>query len=162
MKRIYVNRKRIMGMYVTVDDSWYLTLLPYNWSYDHTRWDGGVSTTINGKRIFMKRIIMGCDNNNSVIHLNKNRLDLTTENLRVISDNRIRWTTRKTKRKTSSIYKGVCYMPDRKRYRSCIMKDRKTYVMGYFVDEIEAAKAYDKKALELFGDIACLNFEGVS
>ena len=29
---------------------------------------------------------------------------------------------------------------------------------GYFNTEIEGAKAYDKKALELFGEYACLNF----
>lgn len=38
------------------------------------------------------------------------------------------------------------------------MKDKKTSYLGYFTDEVEAAKAYDKKAYELHGDKAILNF----
>ncbi len=34
----------------------------------------------------------------------------------------------------------------------------KTYHLGSFVDEIEAAKARDRKAYELFGEMAYLNF----
>lgn len=32
-----------------------------------------------------------------------------------------------------------------------------TYYLGYFKDEIEAARARDRKAYELCGDLACLN-----
>ena len=37
------------------------------------------------------------------------------------------------------------------------MKDRKAIHLGYFHDEKEAAKAYKDKAIELFGEFACLN-----
>lgn len=38
------------------------------------------------------------------------------------------------------------------------MKDNKKYHIGDFNTDIEAAKAYDKKAQKLFGKFACLNF----
>jgi len=34
----------------------------------------------------------------------------------------------------------------------------KLYKLGFFADEIIAAKAYDEKASQLHGEFACLNF----
>ncbi len=39
-----------------------------------------------------------------------------------------------------------------------IMVDYKKYNLGRFDDAVEAAKTYDKKAVELFGEFAFLNF----
>jgi hypothetical protein len=39
------------------------------------------------------------------------------------------------------------------------MVDRKTYALGHYDDEVEAARAYDRAAERLLGDRAKLNFE---
>jgi hypothetical protein len=39
-----------------------------------------------------------------------------------------------------------------------IKKDSKQFFLGYFDDEIEAAKAYDREAKKLHGEYAGLNF----
>lgn len=62
---------------------------------------------------------------------------------------------RKPKEFTSD-YRGVC-LDSRSRFPKYRVAVRGKCV-GYFIDEVEAAKAYDKKALEVFGDKAVLNF----
>ena len=58
---------------------------------------------------------------------------------------------------TSSKYKGVCWHAPSKKWRAYIKINGKQIHLGYFNTEIEAARAYNKAALELFGEFANLN-----
>ena len=60
---------------------------------------------------------------------------------------------------SSSKYKGVSWNKANKRFLATISCDGKTYHLGTFKDEIEAAKAYDKKAKQLFEEFAYLHFQ---
>jgi len=59
---------------------------------------------------------------------------------------------------TSSKYKGVGWHRRIKKWVATIQFNKKVYHMGYFENEIDAAKAYDKKARQLHRQFACLNF----
>lgn len=61
------------------------------------------------------------------------------------------------KRKGSSLYKGVSKNKKSGVYQASIFKDGKTYPLGTFTCEKEAALAYNKKAYELNGEYAYLN-----
>ena len=63
----------------------------------------------------------------------------------------------KEKEKTSK-YVGVSFSRHNRKWRTIISYRKKTYRLGYFSNEKEAALAYDKKALELYGEKARLNF----
>ena len=52
-------------------------------------------------------------------------------------------------RKGKSKYRGVCWQKERKKWAVEIMKDRKKYRLGHFDSEIEAAKVWNEKAIEL-------------
>ena len=52
-------------------------------------------------------------------------------------------------------YRGVTL--DRGRFRVAIYEGGKKHDLGFFDDVVEAAKAYNKKSLELFGETASLN-----
>jgi hypothetical protein len=56
------------------------------------------------------------------------------------------------------VYKGVsCSKARHKWYAKCYYQGERIW-LGYFDSEIEAARAYDRKAVELLGEFARLNF----
>ncbi len=65
---------------------------------------------------------------------------------------------KKKRANTSSKHRGVTFIKSSKTYRAGIRKDKIQYNLGTYKTEEEAAKAYDKKALELYGNKATLNF----
>jgi group I intron endonuclease len=58
----------------------------------------------------------------------------------------------------TSIYVGVSFSEATCEWRSSITFRKQVYNLGFFSNEINAAKAYDKKAIELYGDNAKTNF----
>lgn len=58
---------------------------------------------------------------------------------------------------SSSRYKGVFKMKGKERWRVSITKDYEHFHIGYFDNEIDAAKAYNEAAKDLFGEYANLN-----
>lgn len=63
----------------------------------------------------------------------------------------------KHRKKCSSVYKGVCFHKRKKLWMTLICANKKSYFVGYYRTEIEAAIAYNQKAKELHGDFAFLN-----
>jgi hypothetical protein len=59
--------------------------------------------------------------------------------------------------KAHSIYVGVSKDKDSPYWVANISKDKVKYYLGYFKSEEEAAEAYNKKAIELYGENARLN-----
>jgi len=64
---------------------------------------------------------------------------------------------RRSSKGSASKYKGVYVVGDR--FRSVARHNGKGYHLGYFYNEEEAARAYDEKAFEIWGEYACLNFK---
>jgi hypothetical protein len=52
----------------------------------------------------------------------------------------------------------VGVFPNRDRWQAAITCKGKKFHVGFFDDEVEAARARDRKAIELFGQFARLNF----
>jgi hypothetical protein len=89
-------------------------------------------------------------------HEDHDGLNNQKENLRICSHSKNMQNAKKQKRTTSSMYKGVCI--HRTSFAANIQLDKKQIYIGLFKTEEDAAKAYDKKAIELFGKYAYLNF----
>lgn len=113
-------------------------------------------TKINGKFVHMHRLLLDFPKS-LVDHKNGVSLDNRRENLRTCTTSENGMNQKKQNRNTSSIYKGVYFHKQRKKYVSRIKLNQKTIHIGYFDNEYEAGEAYNNKALELFGEFALLN-----
>ena len=88
-------------------------------------------------------------------HINGNMKDNRISNLRLATQ-RENQHNGFSKRGVSSTFKGVGR--SKGRWRGFIMSPSKFIHLGYFDREEDAARAYDEKAKELFGEFARLNF----
>lgn len=109
--------------------------------------------------ILMHRLIMGCVEGDGVCidHIDGNTLNNCKNNLRVSS---IAENTRNQQKHRDSLspYKGIKYDRRDKIWVARIQHNKKRIYAGFSKDPIEAAKAYDRKAIELHGEFAYTNF----
>ena len=91
-----------------------------------------------------------------VDHINHDGLDNRKSNLRLCTQRQNNQTQRP--RGKTSKYKGVYWNKRAKKFMASICIDGKKKSLGYFIDEVAAAKSYDKAAKKLFGEFAYLNF----
>jgi len=98
------------------------------------------------------------DNLTMVDHINHTPLDNRRCNLRLCTRQDNARNCRKSTDSTSS-FKGVynCKGNKSKPWKATIGLNRKLIHLGYYTSESTAAKAYNTKALELFGEFAHLN-----
>lgn len=89
-------------------------------------------------------------------HRDTNRLNNMRYNLRAVTGSQNQ--ANQIPRPGTSRYKGVSWDRQRELWRADIKHNYKRIPLGRFVTEEEAARAYDHKALELFGGHARLNF----
>lgn len=93
---------------------------------------------------------------NPIDHKNGNKIDNRISNLHIISASH-NAQNRKASKNSTSQYLGVYTRKDNNKWLSVIHKDRIQYKLGRFETENEAAEAYNKKALELYGKNAFIN-----
>jgi len=137
---------------IFVDDNNYYDLMKYSWHITN----GYGQARINNKHVAMHRFLMNAEKNELIDHINNDRKDNRLSNLRK-SNSSLNSHNIKKKENTVSKFIGVTLTKSGK-YNAKIYKDKKYYGIGSFDTEEEAAKARDKKVIELYGNYAKLNF----
>lgn len=116
---------------------------------------------VKGKKFRLHNLLMPKKKGFLPDHKNQDKLDNRIENLRYIPKgdnniNRVYWNK-------SSSYRGVTLVKSHKGkyqyfyWKASISRERKTYQIGRFKTEIEAAYAYNAAAKLIHGELAQLN-----
>lgn len=108
-------------------------------------------------RLVAQAFIENPNNYDKVDHITRDKTNNDMDNLRWLSDSENSANVGK-RSGTSSIFKGVTWFKRDNKWKANITCNGKTYRLGNFEIEEDAAHAYDQKATELFGDIAFRNF----
>jgi hypothetical protein len=148
------------GYWTMVDEDNYEELTQWSWCVKistHRNIYARRAYKINGhyKDVHMHQQIM--KTNQMVDHVNGNGLDNRKQNLRLASQQQNSANMRKHHNKKSSQYKGVFRSRSGGWYAQVYCKGIR-YNSSCVKTEVAAARDYDKKAKEWFGEFACLNF----
>jgi hypothetical protein len=122
-----------------------------------TKRDGYIRITIKGKIYSAHRLaylyMTGKFPENDIDHINHIRHDNRWTNLRDATHSQNQANRVKHKNNTSG-YKGVNWDKRYKKWRAKIQYMNKSIYIGYYTTPQEAAEAYKKKAIELFGEFS--------
>ena len=141
------------GLFAYVDAADFEWLNQWTWHLS-----GGYAMRYHrGKVIYMHREIVQPPAGMIVDHLNRNKLDNTRANLRACThqENSL---NRDKRRDSASRFRGVSRRRDRNGWCVRVRVEGRRIWLGSFADEMEAARAHDRTAVEHLGDAACLNF----
>ncbi len=157
-----MKQVQVSGSYwASVDDADYAHVSVYTWRVRMGGKNRYAVTIINGREVFMHRLIMDAAKGTIVDHIDGDALNNQRENLRFCTraENFRNAGHRQTPGRTSR-FKGVWRVKERCRrcWRSGITVNRVYKNIGSYWTEEEAARAYDAEAMVLHGEFARLNF----
>ena len=163
LSQTYKCKLSTLKLFVKVDDADFESLSKHNWQAWRSRKDSTYYAVRNvkdenGKRriVLMHREIMNASKNQMVDHANRDGLDCQCLNLRFCNHSESNINKRSHK-DSSSKYIGVSWFRRDGKWKAQICLDHKNRHIGYYINEIDAAKAYNEKAKELHGEFATIN-----
>jgi len=153
--------KLTQGKVALVDDEDYEELNKYKWCAHKEKTNIYAlrhGHKVDGSRtmIRMHREIMKPVNGLSIDHIDSDGLNNQRCNLRVCTHAKNMRHVRPRKG-CSSIFKGVTWHKKIQKWRAYIMLNSKQISLGCYHSEVDAARAYDSAAINLFGSFALLN-----
>lgn len=161
MKEIKLGRS---GLVALVDNKDYERVSKFNWWAAHDGDRVYARTRIDGKLVYMHRFLLNITDQLEIYidHHNGNGSDNRNCNMRRATNSENQCNSRKRStnnngRLSSSRFKGVSLHKPTGRWRVCVMFNSKRVYLGQFDNEEDAARSYNKFAIEHYGEFARLN-----
>ena len=107
------------------------------------------------RKVRMHQLIMGSEIGDEVDHVRDPATDNRRCNLRFCAPRNQQNTEG---RGGASRFKGVSWVQSRAKWRVAFLYEGRHHFVGYFVDELEAARAYDAAVMKAAGAFARPNF----
>jgi len=129
-------------------------------SIGHTTPTGYVLAGINNKTYLLHRVIYAMHHgvfNHDIDHIDRDKSNNRIENLRPVEHRGQNTINSPPRSDNTSGYKGVTWHITSNKWHSSVFCKGKRHYVGIFDDIHEAAKEYNCKAIELFGEFAYLN-----
>lgn len=149
------------GKFALIDDCDYLIVSLFKWyAYRFPNIFYAVTKIkLNNKwtNLSMHRLILNAKLHEQTDHRDRNGLNNQRYNIRKCNHSQNMMNS-KSHKGSSSKYKGVAWHKREKKWMAQIKVNNKQTHLGYFNLEVEAGRAYDKKAKELHGEFVRLNF----
>lgn len=161
MKEIYYSGEIGKGLKFQVSNSSFKEVSKYTW------WLGrnGYATTQlkfpeKGRWIpvTLHRLLKGFPKGVEIDHRDGNKHNYQLSNLRIATHQQNARNRPRQNNNMSSKYKGVTWHKDRNKWVARLQVLNKNLYCGIFSSEEDAARAYDKKAKQIFGKFVKLNF----
>jgi hypothetical protein len=144
-----------------IDADDYPKVSPFKWRLSPknyvmaTYWENGKM-----RHVYLHRLIMNAKATDKCDHIHHDKLDNRKSELRIASSTQNQGNRRKIKTCLSK-FKGVCWHKQKQKWiahlRQKVNGKTRLKHLGYFTDEKDAARAYNKAALEYFGSFSNLN-----
>jgi hypothetical protein len=154
------------GLVALVDDADFELVQGYGWYAAPSRRTVYARAVIRGVRplrcVRLHRLILDVAKGVRVDHKNLNGLDCQRANLRIATNaqnkaNGEKYRSSRWGVPPTSPYKGVFWKKQRNKWCATIKGDTGTLHLGYFTSETNAALAYNKAALDHYGEFSRLN-----
>lgn len=143
MKEIQLTK----GKAAIVDDSDFARVSALSWQFSGKCAVHSTTRHMFSRKVMMHRFVLDAPHGIEVDHINGDKLDNRRANLRLCTDSQNRMNVERFKSNKSG-FKGVHRAKNKWRAE----------INGYFDAAEDAARAYDRAALELFGEFARTNF----
>jgi len=151
------------GKYAIVDPEDFERLNQYRWHCTHYGYAMRAVSVGSGKgrkqvAVHMHNVVCPAPDGMITDHINRKPFDNRKANLRPATQRQNVWNRKFAKEGGRTRYNGIRWDKNRRKWQVRLAVDGIRESFGYYADEVEAAKAYDRVAKQHRGQFAVLNF----